>query len=104
MAEHKTENTDPEVTAFLESVDHPVRRADGLVLDAMFRRLTGWAPRMWGPTIVGYGSYAYRYESGCEGQSLATGFSPRAARQSIYIMPDIRVIPSFWAAWQAQDR
>ena len=87
MAEHKTENKDPDVAAFLESVEHPVRRADGLVLDAMFRRVTGWTPRMWGPTIVGYGSYAYRYESGREGQSLATGFSPRKASQSIYIMP-----------------
>ena len=69
------------------SVDHPVRRVDGLVLDAMFRGVTGWAPRMWGPTIVGYGSYAYRYESGREGQSLATGVSPRKASQSIYVMP-----------------
>lgn len=79
--------TDVDAMTFIEAVEHPVRRADALVLDGMFRRITGWTPKMWGPTIVGYGSYAYKYESGREGQSLATGFSPRKASQSIYIMP-----------------
>ena len=87
MADNKTQETDAEVAGFLNAVEHPGRRADGLVLDAMFRRITGWTPRMWGPTIVGYGAYEYRYESGREGRSLATGFSPRKASQSIYIMP-----------------
>ncbi|WP_375279783.1 DUF1801 domain-containing protein [Pseudooctadecabacter sp.] len=87
MAENKTKATDQDVTAFLEAVDHPVRRADGLVLDAMFRRITGWTPRLWGPTIVGYGSYDYVYDSGRSGTSLATGFSPRKTALSLYIMP-----------------
>ncbi|WP_296419441.1 DUF1801 domain-containing protein [Pseudooctadecabacter sp.] len=87
MAENKTKATDHDVTAFLEAVEHPVRRADGLVLDAMFRQITGWTPRMWGPTIVGYGSYDYVYDSGRSGTSLATGFSPRKAALSLYIMP-----------------
>lgn len=87
MAENKTQAHDGDVTAFLEAVEHPTRRADGLALDALFRTLTGWAPRMWGPTIVGYGSYHYRYESGREGDSLATGFSPRKGNLSLYIMP-----------------
>ena len=78
---------DVDAMSFIEAVEHPVRRADALVLDEMFRRITGWTPRMWGPTIVGYGAYEYRYESGREGRSLATGFSPRKASQSIYIMP-----------------
>jgi len=87
MAENKTQAHDGDVAAFLEAVEHPTRRADGLALDALFRQLTGWAPRMWGPTIVGYGSYHYRYESGREGDSLATGFSPRKGNLSLYIMP-----------------
>jgi len=53
----------------------------------MFRRVTGWEPRMWGPMIVGYGAYRYRYESGREGAFLATGFAPLTSRLSLYIMP-----------------
>lgn len=87
MSDNKTQATQADVADFLAAVEHPVRRADGLVLDAMFREVTGWGPRMWGPTIVGYGSYHYRYDSGREGDSLATGFSPRKASLSIYIMP-----------------
>lgn len=81
------EATDTDVTAFLEAVQHPTRRADGLTLDALFRKVTGWQPRMWGPTMVGYGRYAYTYKSGHSGEFLATGFSPRKANLSIYIMP-----------------
>ncbi len=87
MAENKTQATNVDVQGFLEAVDHPTRRADGLALDAMFRRVTGWAPRMWGPTIVGYGEYHYKYDSGREGDFLATGFSPRKGSLSLYIMP-----------------
>ncbi|QQA43735.1 DUF1801 domain-containing protein [Pelagovum pacificum] len=87
MTENKTQPTGSDVTAFLEAVENPVRRADGLALDALFRDVTGYGPRMWGPTIVGYGRYHYRYDSGREGDFLATGFSPRKANLSIYIMP-----------------
>ncbi len=86
-ANNKTQTTDADVQAFLEAIEHPVRRADALVLDDMFRRITGWQPRMWGPTIVGYGSYHYVYDSGREGDGPATGFSPRKANLSLYIMP-----------------
>ena len=86
-AENKTQATGASVEAFLNAVDHPVRRADGLALDQMFRRVTGWQPRMWGPTMIGYGQYHYVYDSGREGDFLATGFSPRKANLSIYIMP-----------------
>lgn len=75
------------VAAFLETVEHPTRRADAVALDQLFRKVTGWQPQMWGRAIVGYGSYHYRYDSGREGDWLATGFSPGAARLSIYIMP-----------------
>ncbi|PVA06184.1 DUF1801 domain-containing protein [Thalassorhabdomicrobium marinisediminis] len=87
MADNKTKPTDVDVQAFLQAVEHPVRRADALTLDAMFRRVTGWQPRMWGPTMIGYGSYHYIYDSGREGDCLATGFSPRKANLTLYIMP-----------------
>ena len=56
-------------------------------LDAIFREVTGWAPKMWGPSIVGYGRYHYVYDSGREGEMCATGFSPRKANLVVYIMP-----------------
>ena len=87
MAENKTKATSGSVADFLNGVEHPTRRADGLRLDALFQKVTGWQPRMWGPSIVGYGQYHYVYASGREGDFLATGFSPRKANLSIYIMP-----------------
>ena len=86
-AQNKTTATEADVTAFLNAVEHPTRRADGVALDRLFRSVTGFAPRMWGPTIVGYGRYDYVYDTGREGSFLATGFSPRKANLSIYIMP-----------------
>lgn len=87
MAQNKTQATEQSVTGFIDAVEHPVRRADAQTLDTMFRRVTGWDPRMWGPTMIGYGQYHYTYDSGREGDCLATGFSPRKANLSIYIMP-----------------
>lgn len=87
MSENKTQATALSVDTFLQSVDHPVRRSDAETLNALFQDITGWAPQMWGPTIIGYGSYHYTYESGRSGDFLATGFSPRKSNLSIYIMP-----------------
>ena len=87
MTENKTQPTAVDVNEFLDAVEHPTRRADALALDALFREVTGWMPRMWGPTIVGYGQYHYAYDSGRDGDSLATGFSPRKANLVLYIMP-----------------
>ncbi|MGV6840310.1 MAG: DUF1801 domain-containing protein [Planktomarina sp.] len=87
MTQNKTQATGADVTAFLNRVEHPTRHADALRLDQMFRDITGWTPRMWGLSIVGYGQYHYKYDSGREGDFLATGFSPRKANLSIYIMP-----------------
>lgn len=86
-ADNKTHATDADVLAFLEAVEHPTRRADGLVLADVFQKVSGFAPRMWGPSLVGFGRYDYVYDSGREGSSLATGFSPRKANLSIHIMP-----------------
>ncbi len=87
QAQNKTQATDADVTDFLEAVEHPTRRADGLALDQVFRKVTGFTPRMWAPSLVGYGSYHYVYDSGREGDFLATGFAPRKANLSIHIMP-----------------
>ena len=87
MTQSKTQPTPQSVADFLQSVDHPVRRADALALDTLFQQITGWQPQMWGPTIIGYGQYHYVYDSGREGDFLATGFSPRKANLSVYIMP-----------------
>ena len=86
-AENKTRETGASVADFLAAVEHPTRRADALKLDAIFREVTGWRPRMWGPSIVGYGAFHYIYASGREGDSPATGFSPRKANLVVYIMP-----------------
>lgn len=87
MAENKTRPTEVSVAEFLNDIPHPTRRADGLALDALFRKVTGYTPQMWGPTMVGYGSYDYVYETGHSGTSLATGFSPRKANLVLYILP-----------------
>lgn len=87
MAGNKTVPTGIDVAAFLDTVTPLRRAADARVLDALFRRVTGFTPVMWGPSIVGYGRYHYRYDSGREGDFLATGFSPRKASLVIYIMP-----------------
>jgi len=86
-AENKTQPTTMDPAEFIAAVEHPTRRADAEELDRLFRRVTGFRPRMWGPTIIGYGQYHYVYDSGREGDFLATGFSPRKANLSIYIMP-----------------
>ena len=72
---------------FIAALEPERRRAEAQALDALFREVTGWTPAMWGPSIVGYGRYDYRYDSGREGSFLATGFAPGKARLSIYIMP-----------------
>ena len=87
MAEMKTRPTDVSVEAFLDGVDHERRRRDARVVHDMMRRITGYEPKMWGPSIVGFGSYHYKYESGREGDLCLTGFSPRKSALTIYIMP-----------------
>lgn len=89
-SENKTRSTIAPVRAFLDSVEHDTRRADGFALLELFNRVTGMQPKMWGPSIIGYGRYHYKYESGREGDFLITGFSPRKAALSIYIMPGYR--------------
>ncbi|WP_104062934.1 DUF1801 domain-containing protein [Arthrobacter sp. 4R501] len=84
MAENKTQATGASVDEFLAAVEDPVRHRDGLRLLALMREITGKEPEMWGPTIVGFGRYHYKYESGREGDAAAVGFSPRKASLSLY--------------------
>lgn len=85
MAEIKTKPTDVSVDVFLDGVAHPVRRADGQAVRAMMERVTGQPAVMWGPSIVGFGRYHYRYASGHEGDMCRVGFSPRAAHLVLYV-------------------
>ncbi|HEX8643319.1 MAG TPA: DUF1801 domain-containing protein [Allosphingosinicella sp.] len=85
MAETKTKPTDVSVDAFLDGVAHPVRRADGKAVRAMMERITGEPATMWGPSIIGFGSYHYRYASGHEGDACRIGFSPRSANLVLYV-------------------
>ena len=86
-AENKTKATSVSPESFIETIEHDVRRADAKVLLDIFADVTQLVPRMWGPSIIGYGRYHYKYESGREGEFMMTGFSPRKANQVIYIMP-----------------
>lgn len=88
MAANKTDNktvaTNDSVEEFLAGVEHPVRREDGRRLLELMSGITGQPAQMWGPTIVGFGRYHYKYESGREGDAAAVGFSPRKASLSLY--------------------
>lgn len=75
---------DTQVTAFLETVDEK-KRADSLRLIEIMSELTGCEPAMWGPSIIGFDSYHYVYESGHEGDAALVGFSPRKAQFSLYL-------------------
>ena len=87
MAKNKTRPTRASVTAFMSAIGDPGMRADAKKVAAMMRSATGKRATMWGPGIVGYGSYHYRYESGREGDFMITGFSPRKQALTVYIMP-----------------
>ena len=87
MSKNKNQPTSADVSAYLQTVEPGPRREDAIALDALFRHVTGWAPVMWGESMIGYGSYHYRYESGREGEFFATGFGARKTSLSIYILP-----------------
>jgi len=76
-----------EVEALIGAIDNQNRQRDARALDALFRKVTGWQPRLWSGRMIGYGRYHYRYESGREGDCLATGFAVQKSKFSIYIMP-----------------
>lgn len=85
MSTDQTQTQD--VAEFVASVENKTRQSDARVLLEMMERITGLTPRMWGDTLIGFDSYHYKYDSGHEGDSFITGFSPRKARLVIYITP-----------------
>ena len=84
--ELKTKATEVSVADFIAAVPDPRRREEAAVIEAIYRRVTGLEPRMWGPSIIGYGSYDYKYASGHSGTSCRAGFSPRKAALVFYLM------------------
>ena len=88
MAQNKTTETNNSVSDFLNAIADEARRTDAFALSALLEEQTGLPPKMWGASIVGFGSYHYVYDSGREGDSPLVGFSPRAAAFSVYISGD----------------
>ena len=84
MYELKTKENDNSVIEFIEAVDSPKKREDAYRLLDIFTETTGYPAKMWGPSIIGFGSYHYKYESGHEGDAPLVGFSPRKAKISLY--------------------
>ena len=88
MAETKTKPTEVGVESFIDAVENPTRREDARTVCAMMERITGEEPRMWGPSIIGFGRYHYRYDSGHEGIACRLGFSPRKAQLVLYVLTE----------------
>ena len=88
--EAKTRATEVSVADFIAAVENPKRRADAEVLCALFEEISGEPPKMWGPSIIGFGSYHYRYASGHEGDAPRLGFSPRKAQTVLYVMSGVK--------------
>ena len=90
MAELKTRKNSASVSAFLNTIDDAQKRSDAKKIATMMRKITGSKAKMWGTSIVGFGSYHYKYASGREGDFMLTGFSPRKQNLSLYIMAGFR--------------
>ena len=93
MAELKTKETTESVSAFLNKIADKNRREDCLAVADLMREVTKEEPRMWGASIVGFGRYRYKYESGREGEWMITGFSPRKSDLTLYIMGGFEPFP-----------
>ena len=87
MAENKTKVTKASVTEFIKAIDDRQMRADARKVAAMMRKATGKRAKMWGSSMVGFGTYHDRYASGREGEFMITGFAPRKQALTVYIMP-----------------
>lgn len=93
MAELKTKPTKASVTEFINNIGDTQRRKDCKAVAKMMRDVTGTKPEMWGPSIVGFGRYKYRYESGRELDWFSLGFSPRKSALTLYLMAGFRNFP-----------
>ncbi len=90
MAKNKTEFTDKNVDDFLQTVENEQKRKDSYELIALMEKITGEKAKMWGPSIVGFGNYHYKYESGNEGNAPLVGFSPRKTAISLYVFTGLQ--------------
>lgn len=97
MAEVKTKKNNASVAAFLNAIEDRQKRADAKKVAAMMRDATGSRAKMWGTSIVGFGSYHYQYASGREGDWMLVGFSPRKQNLTLYIMPGFKSFDSLMA-------
>jgi hypothetical protein len=86
MADNKTKPTKISVSAFIDAITDPIRRADAKALVKLMQSAAGEKPKMWGPSIIGFGNYHYTYESGREGDMSLIAFSPRKAATVLYDM------------------
>ena len=88
MVKNKTTETSVDVNEFINKVENEKRRTDSFALIEIFKSVTGFEPKMWGPTIIGFGKYHYKYKSGHEGDAPLAGFAPRKDSLVIYIATD----------------
>lgn len=84
MYKQKTKETDSSVTEFIQQIESRTKREDALRLLAIFNETSGYTAKMWGPSIIGFGSYHYKYVTGHEGDAPLVGFSPQKTRFSLY--------------------
>ena len=89
MPENKTKETEASVKDFIDQVESAQKRLDSHVLIEILKEISGFEPKMWGPSIIGFGSYHYKYQSGHEGDAPLVGFSPRKSAISLYFSCDI---------------
>lgn len=85
MAKNKTTETESSVIDFINAIDDEIKKNDAFELTTIMQNISGFEPKMWGPGIIGFGSYHYKYTSGHEGDAPLVGFSPRKAAISLYI-------------------
>ena len=93
MSTNKTQPTDSDPRDFIASVENENRRQDAELMLGIMEEITGEKPVMWGPSLIGYGAYHYKYDSGREGDFFMTGFSPRKQNMALYIMPGFDRFP-----------
>jgi hypothetical protein len=90
MAEIKTKVSHASVRDFINTIEPEAKRQDAFTLLTLFEKITGEKAKLWGSSIIGFGQYHYTYDSGQEGDACLTGFSPRKANLTIYIMPGFK--------------
>lgn len=91
MKQNKTRETSNNVKAFIDNVSDQAKRNDSFHIVEIFKKVTGFEPRMWGASIIGFGNYHYKYESGHEGNATLTGFSPRKDSIVLYLAVEVKI-------------